>query len=363
MKILHIMGKKLDKGDGISTSVTPFIEEQNKIPGVESKLLIAKNISDLSERQFKFDLLDIRNIEQIMNDAYKPDLVIFHEIYYLSFVKLYKILKRKNIPYIIKPHGSLKILSQKHKKLKKKIGNIFLFDRFIKTSHAISFLNEGEHRDSIFKCKDYIIVNNGLQIENRCMTKRVNSGIKIIFLSRIDFKFKGLDFLLEGIKLISNEEFIKKNFNLIIYGNGEEKDIKKLKFILSSINNEYVDYRGPVYEKEKNEALEDSNIFILTSRSEGMPMVILEALAHGLPCIVTEETNVADDIIQNGSGWVTTTGPSEIKKTILKAVSDYSNNKEEYIKNSLSLVKNKYDAKKTAEDSIVEYKKIISKYR
>ena len=39
----------------------------------------------------------------------------------------------------------------------------------------------------------------------------------------------------------------------------------------------------------KEKLLLDSDIFIQTSRFEGMPLGIIEALSYGIPCLITEE--------------------------------------------------------------------------
>ncbi|MEN1932826.1 glycosyltransferase [Escherichia coli] len=44
---------------------------------------------------------------------------------------------------------------------------------------------------------------------------------------------------------------------------------------------------------KKEEVLESNNIFIMTSRYEGLPVSVLEALAYGNICLLTEGTNMA----------------------------------------------------------------------
>ena len=47
---------------------------------------------------------------------------------------------------------------------------------------------------------------------------------------------------------------------------------------------------GELYEEKKEEFLNGCRIMVLTSRYEGFPMTVLEALSHGNPCIVTPGT-------------------------------------------------------------------------
>ena len=48
-------------------------------------------------------------------------------------------------------------------------------------------------------------------------------------------------------------------------------------------------------------------IFVLTSRFEGHPMGLIEALSYGLPSLVTTGTNMAKEIESNNAGWIAET--------------------------------------------------------
>ena len=50
-------------------------------------------------------------------------------------------------------------------------------------------------------------------------------------------------------------------------------------------------------------AFDASDVFALTSHSEGLPNAILEALAHGLPCLLSAHCNVAE-VQEHGAGFV-----------------------------------------------------------
>ena len=46
-----------------------------------------------------------------------------------------------------------------------------------------------------------------------------------------------------------------------------------------------VDFKGNVSAQEVHQYLADADIFLLVSRTEGLPRAVVEAMAHGLPCI------------------------------------------------------------------------------
>jgi glycosyltransferase involved in cell wall biosynthesis len=59
--------------------------------------------------------------------------------------------------------------------------------------------------------------------------------------------------------------------------------------------NEFVELRGPVQGEEKEALFRKAMIFIHTSRWEGLPLVLLEALSYGVPCLLTPGTNMASE--------------------------------------------------------------------
>jgi poly(glycerol-phosphate) alpha-glucosyltransferase len=52
---------------------------------------------------------------------------------------------------------------------------------------------------------------------------------------------------------------------------------------------------GPKYGVEKEDFLKDSDLFILPSFSEGLPIAVLEAWANKIPVLMTENCNIPSD--------------------------------------------------------------------
>ena len=72
----------------------------------------------------------------------------------------------------------------------------------------------------------------------------------------------------------------------------------------------------------KEHLLLDADVFIQTSRFEGMPLGVLEALGYGLPCLVTEGTNLAKEISAHHAGWNGGGTAKEIAEKLLKAMAE-----------------------------------------
>ena len=119
--------------------------------------------------------------------------------------------------------------------------------------------------------------------------------VVVLFIASLFNKEKGIIELLNAIKLI------KQKFTNIIFifvGGGKEEDVM-LKFCRIEKLENFVKFTGYLSSKEIVQVLNSSDIFTLPSYSEGFPLVILEAMAAGLP-IVSTSVGAISEIVKNG---------------------------------------------------------------
>lgn len=346
MKILHITATHLNKYGGIPVVLENLVKYQNEIDGAQSVVLsINSDIDNINSDDFKY----IKEIDEIkcFIESYSPDITIFHSLYFTKYTKVYKILNSLNLKYYIEPHGSFMKTAQNKGKVKKMIANKLLFNNFIHNAYGYIFLNESEMNNSIFRTENDLIIPNGIDANEYDLKKKSNKKIKLFFIGRIDINHKGLDILFDNLKKL---DCIDRDFEVNIYGVGNEREVEILNNYINEINNIDVSFKGPIYDEDKIKVLEENNIMILTSRYEGFPMAILEALSYGNPCIVTDGTNVKSMIESNNLGWGAEY--DSIDKTIEYALNDYKHNKDLYINNSINFVNENYSWEKIAKKSI-----------
>jgi glycosyltransferase involved in cell wall biosynthesis len=65
-----------------------------------------------------------------------------------------------------------------------------------------------------------------------------------------------------------------------------------------------VRFPGPVFGDDKDALMSSAYLFVHTSRWEGMPYAVLEALAQGCPVLVTPATNLGGFVDEFGAGLV-----------------------------------------------------------
>ena len=345
MKILHITDLVNSNGNGVAVAVSYYVKYEKYKADVAVYNLNSSFECEIDNIYTKYVYSDISLLPNGFN---RPDIVIFNEVYKRNYLKIYKYCLKNNIPYIIVPHGCLVAVAQKKKKMKKFLGNLLFFNRFIKKSSAIQFLNISEKNDTYFKYSNYIISGNGVD-EFLNKEKVKITGKDLIYIGRYSIYHKGLDML---VKVCSNNAswFRNNKVKVQLYGRTSGNDLKKLEKIVEFNKiDDILIINGPVYKDDKRNILNKAYGFIQISRHEGQPMGIVEALALGIPCIVTSGTTFAEFVNHNNCGIGVSFDEIEIFDAIKKI---YSSND---IRNSYSI--NAIDATK----KYFSWDKIISK--
>lgn len=352
MKILHIMKVRRVECNGVATSVLSQLKYENKI---EEVALFDLNNNVIDEYEYPvFNIKKYSTISSLPNNWNKPDLVIFNEIYKKEYLFLYKECLKNNIPYIIIPHGGLVKKAQHTKFLKKKLANIFLFNKFIKKARAIQFLNNQEKDSCTFKVNKYIISGNGIEINN--IKHNQSKKNNIVFIGRLSYYTKGLDLLIKAVNSIS--EHLKNNkIKINLYGNTYEKDLKKIEKLINKYNlKDIIIINKPIFNKEKTQVLKNASVFIQTSRHEGQPMGIIEALSYGVPCIVTYQTSFGSFVNDHNCGIGVNCNYKEIANAIINI---FDMRLDEMSNNAKNCVKREYDWNIISQKCLKEYEVIL----
>ena len=115
---------------------------------------------------------------------------------------------------------------------------------------------------------------------------------RIICVGRLTYQ-KGFDILIENGQKLKDRI---PDWKIDIFGSGEEKD-KLEKLIKENNLTGFIEIKHPV--KKIQEELLSSSLFLMTSRYEGLPMVLLEAKSCGLPIVAFDCPEGPADIIKN----------------------------------------------------------------
>lgn len=108
-----------------------------------------------------------------------------------------------------------------------------------------------------------------------------NDYFNLIFFSRVE-SYKGVYELIEAFKILKAKY---PKFKLTIVGDGSE--LVKISDMLKQEHLNDIELTGYVVGNEKFKLLSSASLFVLPSYTEGMPVAVLEAMAVGLPIVVT----------------------------------------------------------------------------
>lgn len=128
---------------------------------------------------------------------------------------------------------------------------------------------------------------------------RNNSSIpsKLLFVGRLSNE-KGLNVLLDSLAILKSENV---DFTLTVLGDGPSRDELEQQTKQLELN-ENVIFKGFVDQSTIREDLNNSDVFILPSFAEGIPVSLMEAMAIGVPVITTYVGGISELVIDNETG-------------------------------------------------------------
>lgn len=305
MNILFISKLTGSQYGGPNYSVPSQIKAQSSYDNVFWWNISEPVLDEWASLPFFHNKKDISSIDikEVMIRFSPIDLVVFEDFYYIDYCRLGRQCEELLIPYIIVPRGSLTRKAQRIKIFKKIVGNAVLFSHFAKKALAIQYLNEKEKNSSGKKWNNKsIVIPNGFD-SMPFLERKINfNNICGVFVGRF-MKAKGIDILIKAI-IKEKELLAQKHISIHLYGPKHYKlwiSIKKA--IMDNMIGDVVCLHDAVVGQEKAEVLKRADFFVLPSRLEGMPMGLVEALSYSLPCLVTEGTNMGDEIKNEKAGW------------------------------------------------------------
>jgi glycosyltransferase involved in cell wall biosynthesis len=142
--------------------------------------------------------------------------------------------------------------------------------------------------------------------------------LKLLYVGRLT-REKGL---YETIEALSLERLLTVPVELIVAGSGEEEAGLRA-FAASHRLERKVTFTGPVFGDDKIALLSAADAFVLPSYSEGLPYALLEAMASGLPAIVTAMGAIPDVMTPGVHGlFVGPRDPVAIADAVLRLSAD-----------------------------------------
>lgn len=230
--------------------------------------------------------------------------------------------RRHGIPLLIQPHGMLEPWALRHRALKKHIA-MALYQRRDLEAAALLVASTSREAESLrrlgFK-RPIAIIPHGIRPAAEKPTDRANDPTDphrmrtALFLSRLH-PVKGLPVLIHAWA-----QAAPKGWRLVIAGPDQGGHLRKVQALIHRLGlGESVQYMGEVRNEVKSALYRTADLFVLPTHTENFGIVVVEALAHGVPVITTRGAPWAELETQR-CGWWIEIGEEPLVKALQEAM-------------------------------------------
>ncbi len=296
------------------------------------------------------------------------DLVHIHALFSYAALPAAYWARRYNIPYIVRPLGVLNRWGVKNRRpYLKKLSFSVIEKHILNNAAAIHFTSEQECLEAAelgVKNRSVIIPNahetpvdsSVTGVGLRTLFPQLRDRQIILFLSRIDKK-KGLDILLPAFA-----ETQKKHpaTVLVIAGSGETAFIAHLRRVAARLGiGSKISWPGFLGGNDKQATLAEADLFVLPSYSENFGVAAVEAMAAGLPVIVSNQVAIHREIAASRAGIVVPCSVPDLVGALDTLIGD-AGLRSRMGRNGRNVVRTKYSVEAATEDLLTLYREVSS---
>jgi glycosyltransferase involved in cell wall biosynthesis len=284
---------------------------------------LERRLADLQVRRVEFDGAfsrtwpgTDRNTAREMARR-RVDVVHFHGVFHPFNVQVARALR---VPYVISPHGGYAPESLTYHAGRKRLFRTLFEAPMLRRASVVCALTSAEAGDVRRFCAGTTIavVANGVDAPPACVdaarfraTLGVRPGERLaLYVGRMDVRAKRLDHLIRGTGSAAG-------WRVALIGGDFRNGVAEARSIARQ---ERVEDRVYVLAPRRgnalHEALAAADLFVLLSRSEGLPMALLEAASHGVPSLVSPEVERSVAVVEAGAAW--TADPERVGEAMME---------------------------------------------
>ncbi|WBA42392.1 glycosyltransferase family 4 protein [Hymenobacter canadensis] len=233
-----------------------------------------------------------------------PAVVHLHGGFVPAYFSAARQMKALGLPYVLTPHGSYSTQAMRKNGLVKRV-YLSVCEQFVLQNAAqVHCLGQSEVQGlqrrlpGLSPC----LLPYGYEVNPTETTWPRTASAEVFrvgFCGRLDDNHKGLHCLITGFG-----EFARTRPDAELWIIGDGPDRARVENWASAVPAGTVHVLGSRFGAEKLALLSQLDVFAHTSHYEGLPTAVLEAAALGIPCVVTEATNLGSYVRQYACGQV-----------------------------------------------------------
>ncbi len=237
------------------------------------------------------------------------DFVHIHTVFSHPANVSMRVCRRAGVPHCVRPLGQLCRWSLQQRRWLKRL-QLALFTR--RNLNGAAFIHctsrmEAEESAEVGSRSPCRVLPHGLDlppvIENARALLRAELGVPearplVVFMSRFHPK-KGIEMLIDAAAKVPLP------FDLLFAGSGDDSYLRELKQRVSACGLDgRVRWLGFLEGTDKWRLLQGADLFVLPSHSENFGIAVLEAIACGLPVVVSDQVALQDEVLAMALGRV-----------------------------------------------------------
>lgn len=278
------------------------------------------------------------------------------------------IARWQGIPYVVRTMGQLSPWALAQSCLKKQVYSWLIEHHNLNRAAVVHSTSTGEAEDiRNFGVKTPVLtlplgVNIPHPLPDAKQKLRHIYGIStetpvVLFLSRLHYK-KRPDLLLQALGRLVKQNY---DFHLIVAGSGEPEYETQLKNLAISLGiSHQISFAGFVIGQDKDLLLQGSDMFVLPSFSENFGIAVAEAMAAGLPVIITPGIQISPEVAAAQAGLVVESTLETLAEAIAKLLKS-PNLRQQQGDNGKQLVKQQYSWEAIAQNLTSVYHAIVER--
>ncbi len=261
----------------------------------------------------------------------KIDLIHVHILTRLGVIAWIQKLLHKT-PYIITEHWSRYLPGNDFGGFLRKLATKIV----VRNAKLVTTVTENltdAMRSHGLKNDNYVVLPNVVNLDMfhiNC-TDISNMSTKIIHISCFEDKSKNISGLLESLKIVEQRGI---DFHCTLIGEGMDLELMKEKAANLQLINK-VSFTGLLQNQALADEIASGNFLVMSSNYENMPVVILEALASGLPVVSTNVGGIKEMIDETKGILVEPRNKEALAEAIIKMIETHKNYDAEYLRNSV----------------------------
>jgi glycosyltransferase involved in cell wall biosynthesis len=255
------------------------------------------------------------------------DLVEVHAVFSHASLAAGRACRVAGVPYVVRPLGTLDPWSLARRRMRKQWLMRFGARDLLTGAAAIHYTSQDEMRlaeAAVLDLPTGFVVPPGVEdtfFELAPTPDALQEGPYVLALARLHPK-KGLDLLIRAFHALADDASLAA-WRLIVAGEGDPKFVADLRALADSgSGRERIDFRGWVEGERKLALVRGASLFAMPSAQENFGISVAEAMAAGVPVVVTPAVNLAPDIDQAGAGWVVERELHSVARTLAAAMRD-----------------------------------------